>query len=107
VQALAVGPDFHQTGVVLAGTEEQGLWRSDDGGRIFAPVANGPQRVDAITHTAQGWLLSDADGLWRSTDSLNWTRVPASKPALVLLNTEEGVWAGGEDGVALLSQAAA
>jgi hypothetical protein len=107
VQTLAVAPDFHQTGIVLAGTEEQGLWRSSDGGRSFAPVPNGPQRVDAMTYTQDGWLLSDADGLWRSTDSLHWIHLPDSKPALVLLNTEEGVWAGGEDGVALLPRASA
>jgi hypothetical protein len=94
--------DFHQSGLVLAGTEEQGLWRSSDGGRTFAPVAAGPQRVDAIAATAGGWLLSDADGLWHSTDTLTWARVPNSKPALVLLPTAQGVWAGGETGVELI-----
>jgi hypothetical protein len=102
VQALAVAPDFHTSQVVLAGTEEQGLWRSTDGGRSFAPVANSPQRVDAVTATPQGWLLSDAQGLWRSTDGLAWQLVEGSKPALVLLNTSEGVWAGGEHGVELI-----
>jgi hypothetical protein len=62
-------------------------------------VENGPGRVDAITATADGWLLSDADGLWRSSDGLAWTKVEESKPALVLLSTPEGVWAGGEFGV--------
>jgi hypothetical protein len=99
VQTIGVAADFHQSGIVLAGTEDQGLWRSTDGGRSFAPVENGPGRVDAITTTADGWLLSDADGLWRSTDGLVWSRIEGSKPALVLLNTPEGVWAGGEFGV--------
>lgn len=103
VQTLAVSPNFHQDGLVLAGTEEQGLWRSSDGGRSFAAVADGPARVDAITATPTGWLLSDADGLWRSGNGLNWERLPDSKPALVLLSTPEGVWAGGEHGVELLS----
>jgi hypothetical protein len=107
VQTLAVAPDFHQSGLVLAGTEDQGLWRSTDGGRSFTPVENGPQRVDAITATPTGWLLSDADGLWRSPDSLNWSRIPGTKPALVLLNTEQGVWVGGEEGVELMRHEAA
>lgn len=102
VQSVAVSPNFHQDGLVLAGTEEQGLWASTDGGRHFSPVEAGPQRVDAITATANGWLLSDADGLWHSANGTTWARIPNSKPALVLLNSAEGVWAGGENGVELL-----
>jgi len=102
VQTVAVAKDFHQSGVVLAGTEGQGLWRSDDGGRTFAAVSNGAERVDALAATAQGWLASDADGLWRSHDGLTWERVADSKPALVLLDTAQGIWAGGENGVELL-----
>ena len=103
VQTLAVGPDFHSTGIVLAGTETMGLWRSTDGGRTFAPVTEGPQRVDALTATPSGWLLSDETGLWRSTDGQTWTAVPDSKPALVLLYTEQGVWAGGVNGIELVT----
>ncbi|MDQ3248350.1 MAG: hypothetical protein M3Q45_03990, partial [Chloroflexota bacterium] len=102
VQTLAVGADFHTTGVVLAGTETLGLWRSTDGGRIFAPVTGGPGRVDAITATPGGWLLSDETGLWRSVDGQSWTGLADSRPALVLLSTPQGVWAGGEDGVTLI-----
>jgi len=89
--------------VVFAGTETMGLWRSTDGGRTFAPVTEGPQRVDALTSTPDGWLLSDETGLWRSIDGQTWTAVPDSKPALVLLHTEQGVWAGGENGVELVT----
>lgn len=102
VQTLAVAPDFYQSGLVLAGAEDTGLWRSTNGGRTFVPVANGPQRVDALTATPRGWLLSDAEGLWRSGDGLAWSQVEGSTPALVLLNSDEGVWAGGEQGVTLL-----
>jgi hypothetical protein len=59
--------------------------------------------VDAIAATATGWLLSDADGLWQSTDGASWTRIAGSKPVLVLLKTDEGVWAGGENGVELIA----
>jgi len=57
-QSLAVAPDFHESGVVLAGSEESGLWRSDDGGYTFAPVDGAPQRVDALTFTNVARLIS-------------------------------------------------
>ena len=104
VQTVAVAHDFHTSGVVLAGTEDQGLWRSTDGGRSFAAVPNSPQRVDALIATANGWLLSDAEGVMRSTDGLTWTKVAGSRPALVFLNSAEGVWAGGEHGVELIAK---
>lgn len=103
VQVVAVAPDFHSSNTVLAGTEAQGLWRSTDSGRIFHPVAQGPTRVDALTATADGWLLSDEQGLWRSTHGEHWEQVPESKPALTLFRTEEGIWAGGEDGATLIT----
>ena len=38
VLGVAAAPDFHSSGVVLVGTEENGLWRSTDGGHCFTPV---------------------------------------------------------------------
>jgi hypothetical protein len=103
VQIIAVAPDFHQSGKVLAGTEENGLWSSTDGGRTFSAVDSGPSRVDALTATATGWLLSDETSLWRSTDGAEWERIPDSKPALTLFRTEDAVWAGGESGAELVT----
>lgn len=103
VQIIAVSPHFHTDGIVLAGTEEQGLWISTDGGRTFAAVTGGPSRVDALTATPDGWILSDESHLWySSSDGQKWSPVAESKPALTLLATEQGVWAGGEAGVELL-----
>lgn len=102
VQVIAVSPDFHKDGLVLAGTEENGLWRSSDGGRSFEAVPGAPARVDALTATGDGWLLSDDTSLWRSSDGLEWVQVAESSPALILLNTPDGVWAGGENGVTQL-----
>lgn len=99
VQAVAVAEDFHDTGVVLAGTEENGLWRSIDGGRSFEHVSGAPGRIDALTATVNGWLLSDDRTLWRSSDGIDWAPIPESGPALILLNRPDGVWAGGENGV--------
>ena len=101
-QALSISPDFHNDGVVLAGAEDSGLWRSDDGGRTFAQVADTPQRVDAITATQDGWLLSDENGLWRSPDGIQWSLIPDSQPALTFLSTDECIWSGGEHGIVQL-----
>jgi photosystem II stability/assembly factor-like uncharacterized protein len=98
VLTLAIAPDFHAGGVVLAGTEGAGLWRSEDGGYTFAPVAGAPDVINALLVLPDGWLLSDAEQIWQSDDGLNW-RATAKPPALTLLATERGVLAGGMDGV--------
>lgn len=102
VQTIAVAPDFHTTGIVLAGTEEQGLWRSGDGGRTFQPIAAAPTRVDALAPTVDGWLLSDETQLWHSQDGQAWCARADSKPALALFPTQDGVWIGGEQGAEFL-----
>jgi hypothetical protein len=99
VQCVAVSPNFHRDGLVLAGTEDAGLWRSDDQGRSFLRVADAPDRINALVAGPQGWLLSDTNQLWHSTDGLVWTPIPNTRPALVLLAGEDGVLAGGESGI--------
>ncbi len=103
VQALAVSPYFHDDGVVLAGTEADGLWRSTDGGRRFERVAAAPSAINALAAAADGWFLSDPDGLWHSTDGLTWTPLPGSQPAWALLPAADGLWVGGEHGVSRLA----
>jgi hypothetical protein len=98
ILTLAVAPDFHTGGAVLAGAEGAGLWRSDDGGYTFAPVAGAPQVVNALLALPGGWLLSSAEHIWRSADGLNWTATD-QPPALTFLATSDGVLAGGMDGV--------
>ena len=105
VLAVAVGPDFHSNGVVLAGTETDGLWRSTDCGHTFAHVESAPPTVNALAaipagRAGGGWLLSDADELWRSPDGLAWTPVPDSHATLALLVAGDTVLAAGEAGVA-------
>ncbi|MEM7534424.1 MAG: hypothetical protein AAF639_19740 [Chloroflexota bacterium] len=105
-QAMAVAPEFHaqgpNSGTVLVGAEETGLWRSTDGGRVFTHVDGAPERVDALAATADGWMLSDETGLWRSADGLVWEHMPDSQPALTLVPTADGVLAGGEQGVSVV-----
>lgn len=98
-QVIAVSPDFHQSGVVLAGTEEQGLWRSTDGGYSFEKAEGAPSRVDALTATTHGWLLSDETGLWSSTDGEQWSKIADTQATLILYTTENGIWSGGEHGL--------
>ncbi len=103
VLTIAAAPDFHSSGVVLAGAEENGLWHSTDGGHCFTPVAGAPQQINALAANAGGWLLSDSESLWRSSDGLHWTRMEGSEPSLALLSTAEGVLAASAEGVALVA----
>ncbi|MEZ4713477.1 MAG: hypothetical protein R3A44_40190 [Caldilineaceae bacterium] len=101
-QVIAVSPHFHADGLVLIGTEEIGLWRSHDGGHTFARVESAPLRVDALTANATGWILSNEEQLWSSTDGLTWSPMDGTRPTLTLFNTGGGVWSGGEHGLELL-----
>ncbi len=101
-QSLAISPSFHSDGLVLAGTEEQGLWRSADSGLTFTLVTDAPERINSLAAVTGGWLLSDEEHLWRSTDGLAWQPVAGSEAALVLTPTAEGILAGTENGVQLL-----
>lgn len=103
VLGIAAAPDFHRSGVVLAGTEDKGLWRSTDGGHCFERAAGAPELINALVVTKTGWLLSDSEGLWRSEDGFQWEHIPGSQPGLALLATEEGVLAASEDGVTLVA----
>lgn len=99
VQSIAVAADFHESGVVLAATESNGLWRSTDLGRTFARVENAPSQVNVVIATEQGWFLSDAQGIWRSSTGVEWQKVAGLPPALSLLAADDQVWGGGESGV--------
>lgn len=99
VQSVAVATDFHESGVVLAATESNGLWRSTDLGRTFARVENAPSQVNVVIATEQGWFLSDATGIWRSSNGTDWQKVAELPPALSLLVAGGHVWGGGESGV--------
>lgn len=98
-QTLAVAPDFHQTGLILAGTESSGLYRSTDGGHSFVLVDGAPAQVNALVATPAGWLLSDETQVWQSPDGQQWQPLAASHAALTLLAADHAVWAGHENGV--------
>ena len=95
-QTVAVAPDVHCSGQVLAGTETDGLWQSTDGGRTFAVVEGAPEQVNAlvaVTSAPSGgdqvnWLLSDDTQLWRSADGVAWTPIGGSQPALCILEVK-------------------
>ncbi len=102
-QTVLVSPDFHRDGLVLAGSDGDGLWISTDGGRQFEQVPHTPQHVNALAKTSLGWLLSDDEGLYRSLDGVDWNLIPDTFPALILLDTPVGIWEGTEEGVNYLS----
>jgi hypothetical protein len=102
-QAIAISPNYHRDGIVLAGTEGDGLYRSTDGGHIFRRVDGAPQQVNALAANANGWLLSDESQVWQSSDGLAWQPLGESRPALVLLASDQGIWAGTESGLISLS----
>lgn len=99
VQSIAVATDFHESNVVIAATESNGIWRSSDAGRTFVKVAHSSEQINAVAATPTGWYLSDAQGIWRSDSGTEWQQISGLPPALTLLNTPEGVWAGGEQGI--------
>lgn len=99
VQSVAVGDSFHETGIVLAATENNGLWRSSDSGRTFARVANSAEQINAVIAAGDGWYLSDPSGIWQSANGSEWQQLPSLPPALALIATGQGIWAGGEHGV--------
>ena len=118
-QTVAVAPDVHCSGLVLAGTETDGLWRSTDGGRSFVAVEGAPEQVNALIALAGGsecsspaasgkpvnWLLSDDTQLWCSQDGADWSPIADSSPALCLLELDGRVYGGGENGVTVLDSA--
>jgi ligand-binding sensor domain-containing protein len=97
-QCVAVREDYHSTGVVLAGTESDGLFRSADGGHSFSQVAGAPTQINALAATPSGWLLSDSDQLWQSTDGVQWQPY-LNQGALVLLSSGGETWMGTDEGV--------
>jgi hypothetical protein len=99
IQAIAIDSAFHDSGLVLAGSENNGLWRSLDGGYRFERVREAPERVNALCRNPSGWLLSDPDGLWHSNDAFAWRPVPNAWPALTFWVDNGQVWVGGENGV--------
>ncbi len=99
-QVVTVDTDFHRTGMVLAGTEENGLWISANKGHDFQAVSGAPAQINALLALeAGGFLLSDATSLWHSADGRAWTPLPDQAPCLVLYEAHSHVWAGGQDGL--------
>lgn len=103
VQAIAVSPRFHEDRLVLAGSEESGLWRSCDAGRVFTQVEGLPSRIDSLLAGDESWLAATPDGVWRSDASAGaWERIAGSPAALCLVQTKDGTMVGGIGGVARL-----
>jgi hypothetical protein len=98
VQCISPSANFQRDGVVLLGTENSGVWRSLDGGRTFAAVAETPGRVDALIATDAGFYAGTPEGVFRSEDGEVWTRMNA-RPALALLAHDGRLIIGNEEGI--------
>ena len=61
---------------------------------------------NALVATAGGWLASDAERLYRSTDGLTWEPW-LEQGALTLLTSGADTWMGTDQGVQAVSLAAA
>ena len=89
VQCLAIAPDFRETGALLAGTENNGLVRSADGGASWATVASFDHSgVDALfwSHVNPRLVIAaTADGIGRSVDAGDtWTHADIPAPVIAL-----------------------
>jgi hypothetical protein len=98
-QCIAPALDFHRSRLVLAGSEEAGLFRSTDGGRSFQPVAGSPTQVNSVLCVPGGWVLSGGEQLWRSQDGETWQPIPDSSGALVLFHHDNRLFVGTEGGI--------
>ncbi len=103
-QCIAPALDFPRSRLVLAGTEDAGLFRSTDGGRSFRPVAGIPSQVNSILAMDDGWLMATAEALWHSTDGERWQVLPDQGGALTLFAGSAGMWVGADQGVELLKE---
>ncbi len=105
VQCLAVSPNFLKDGVVVVGTEEDGLFISDDGGNSFVAVASElipDNTINAVwispSFARDGLILvgTAGHGLFRSTDrGKSWQQVLHSAHACLALGGDaESIFAG-------------
>lgn len=102
VQCLAISPGFPEDRVILAGTEDHGLLRSDDGGRSWQSVpALASRMVNSLSLSAQGHVVASTDvGLARSDDGgASWRLVGEDLGgvggAVLLPNGDAGVLLAG------------
>jgi photosystem II stability/assembly factor-like uncharacterized protein len=113
VVALAVSQRFDRNGLVLAGSEGQGIFRSVDGGKSWQPARAGlaPNcSVNALLRYGCGedeyWLAATGDGsLWQSDDEGQvWAEIlAATEPGLTLAEGPGQLLAGLKDGGLLTS----
>jgi len=97
-QTIALDQNYFRSGIVMAGSESDGLFRSTDGGHSFQQVPEAPTQVNALVAIPGGWLLSDAEQLWQSSDGVKWNTV-YNRGALTLLSSDGETWMGTDEGV--------
>jgi photosystem II stability/assembly factor-like uncharacterized protein len=90
VLSLALHPDFENSPIILAGTENQGIWRSEDSGQNWSPVeVPGFEEltINAFLRFENAWLAatSDAGVLTSDDDGLTWKFTNSPLPPILTL----------------------
>lgn len=100
VLCLALHPEFNTNPILMAGTDENGLWRSPDGGQTWQPVdlpVHQKMSINAMYVNHEVWMLasSEAGILISDDDGLTWsTTEPNLPPILCLTGSSDCQYAG-------------
>lgn len=90
VLSLALHPDFENSPIILAGTENHGIWRSEDSGQNWSPVELPGFKeltINAFLRFENAWLAatSEAGVLTSDDDGLTWTITNSHLPPILTL----------------------
>jgi photosystem II stability/assembly factor-like uncharacterized protein len=101
ISSLAAGP----TGIIYAGTRENGVFRSTDYGKTWTPVDAGLTDIHigpVITNSLEHVFAATDSGVYRSTDFGNhWSRTAGLQGVKVMALTNDiagYIYAGADDG---------
>ena len=100
VLSLALHPDFENVPIILAGSENQGMWRSEDSGKNWLAVElTGFEdlTVNAFLRYEDAWIAatSEAGVLASYDDGLTWTFTNSNLPPILTLSqSQNSLYAG-------------
>lgn len=96
VLCLALHPDFSHVPAILAGTEDQGAWRSVDGGENWAQIelqSSESLTINALLASQDVWLLAASEtGIFLSYDEgLSWKPAETQLPGVLSFSEHAGI----------------
>lgn len=109
VLSIAPSPNYSEDGIVLVGTESDGIFRSDDGGFTWQPCAAGLSAVNALWLSSDGETclagLDDGHLLRSQTGGVSWAAdADASAPILCFISHDQRLFAGAADAGLMTSE---